>query len=65
MRRARTGLGVNLTVSLHAARDAVRNEIMPINRKYPLAELTQACREYLREPPIPAGFSSPTPCSTE
>jgi len=46
MRQARAELGVNLTVSLHAARDAVRNEIMPINRKYPLAELMQACREY-------------------
>lgn len=35
-----------LAISLHAATDAVRNRIMPINRKYPLAELTAACRYY-------------------
>ena len=33
-------------MSLHAARDEVRDAIMPINRKYPLAELLQACRAY-------------------
>ncbi|HJN22535.1 MAG TPA: 23S rRNA (adenine(2503)-C(2))-methyltransferase RlmN [Rhodospirillales bacterium] len=39
-------LGVNLAVSLHAVNDDLRNELMPINRKYPLAELLRACREY-------------------
>ena len=39
-------LGVNLAVSLHAVDDAVRDEIMPINRKYPIAELLEACRTY-------------------
>ncbi len=39
-------LGVNLAVSLHAATDAVRDRLVPINKKYPLAELLQACREY-------------------
>jgi 23S rRNA (adenine2503-C2)-methyltransferase len=37
---------VNLAVSLNATTDAVRNELMPINRRYPLAELMHACREY-------------------
>jgi 23S rRNA (adenine2503-C2)-methyltransferase len=39
-------LGVNLAISLHAVRDDLRNEIVPINRKYPIAELLQACRDY-------------------
>ncbi|GEO80484.1 23S rRNA (adenine(2503)-C(2))-methyltransferase RlmN [Pararhodospirillum oryzae] len=39
-------LGVKLAVSLHAPTDAVRDQIMPINRKYPLAELMAACRNY-------------------
>lgn len=37
---------VNLAVSLNATTDAVRNELMPVNRRYPLAELMRACREY-------------------
>jgi 23S rRNA (adenine2503-C2)-methyltransferase len=39
-------LGVNLAVSLHAATDELRSSIMPINNKYPLAELLDACRNY-------------------
>jgi len=39
-------LPVNLAVSLHAATDEVRDEIMPINKKWPLKELMQACRDY-------------------
>ena len=39
-------LGVNLAVSLHASRDELRDQIVPINRKYPIAELLQACRNY-------------------
>ena len=35
-----------LAVSLHAPNDTLRNEIVPINRKYPLAELMKACRRY-------------------
>jgi 23S rRNA (adenine2503-C2)-methyltransferase len=46
MRRCGAELGVNLAVSLHAVTDAIRDEIMPINRAYPIAELMQACREY-------------------
>lgn len=39
-------LGVNLAISLHAVRDDLRNELVPINKKYPIAQLLQACREY-------------------
>ena len=46
MRRCGAELGVNLAVSLHAVTDAIRDEIMPINRAYPIKELMQACRDY-------------------
>ena len=46
MVRAGEELGVNLAVSLHAVRDELRDQIMPINKKYPLAELLEACRAY-------------------
>jgi 23S rRNA (adenine2503-C2)-methyltransferase len=46
MRRCGAELGVNLAVSLHAVNDALRDELVPINRKYPIAELLAACREY-------------------
>ncbi len=39
-------LGVKLAISLHAATDAVRDVLVPINRKYPIAELLDACRAY-------------------
>jgi 23S rRNA (adenine2503-C2)-methyltransferase len=39
-------LGVNLAVSLHAANDETRSMIMPINKKYPLNVLMDACRSY-------------------
>ena len=39
-------IGVMLAISLHAVRDELRNELVPLNRKYPLAELLQACRDY-------------------
>ena len=46
MDRAGTELGVNLAVSLHAVRDELRDEIVPLNKKYPLKELLDACRAY-------------------
>jgi 23S rRNA (adenine2503-C2)-methyltransferase len=46
MDRAGAELGVNLAVSLHAVRDDLRDEIVPLNRKYPIAELIEACRRY-------------------
>lgn len=39
-------LGVNLAISLHAVTDELRDVIVPINRKYPIKELLQACRDY-------------------
>ena len=40
-------LPVNLAVSLHAANDALRDELVPINRRYPIGLLAQACAEYV------------------
>jgi len=42
---------VALAVSLHAPDDALRDELVPLNRKYPLAELMAACARYLRHAP--------------
>jgi 23S rRNA (adenine2503-C2)-methyltransferase len=44
--RAGTEIGVMLAISLHAVTDELRNELVPLNRKYPLRELMQACRDY-------------------
>jgi 23S rRNA (adenine2503-C2)-methyltransferase len=40
------GGGVSLAVSLHAPNDALRDELVPLNRKYPLKELLAACKRY-------------------
>jgi 23S rRNA (adenine2503-C2)-methyltransferase len=40
-------LQVNLSVSIHAADDETRSRLMPVNRRYPLAALTEACERYL------------------
>ncbi|MBV9583927.1 MAG: 23S rRNA (adenine(2503)-C(2))-methyltransferase RlmN [Alphaproteobacteria bacterium] len=39
-------LGVNLAISLHAVTDELRNTLVPLNKKYPIAELLDACRHY-------------------
>jgi 23S rRNA (adenine2503-C2)-methyltransferase len=46
MDRAGAELGVNLAVSLHAVTDELRDELVPLNRQYPIAELIAACRRY-------------------
>jgi 23S rRNA (adenine2503-C2)-methyltransferase len=46
-RLAGESLPVNLAVSLHAANDALRDELVPINRRYPLGLLAQACADYV------------------
>jgi 23S rRNA (adenine2503-C2)-methyltransferase len=46
-RFAREDLPVNLAVSLHAPSDDLRSEMMPINTRYPIAELMEACRDYV------------------
>lgn len=42
---------VALAVSLHAADDALRDKLMPVNRKHPIADLMAACRRYLKVAP--------------
>ena len=49
--RLRADCPVALAVSLHAPNDALRSELVPLNRKYPLAELLQACNRYLQAAP--------------
>ena len=44
--RAGAEIGTMLAISLHAVRDDLRNELVPLNRKYPIAELLEACRNY-------------------
>ncbi|MGH8500522.1 MAG: 23S rRNA (adenine(2503)-C(2))-methyltransferase RlmN, partial [Methylococcales bacterium] len=45
--RLRDSIDVALAVSLHAPDDELRNQLVPINRKYPLNELLQACKDYV------------------
>jgi 23S rRNA (adenine2503-C2)-methyltransferase len=49
--RLREELPVALAVSLHAPNDALRDTLVPLNRKYPLAELLAACQRYLASAP--------------
>lgn len=51
MDRLREEAPVALAVSLHAPTDALRDELVPLNRKYPLRELLAACRRYLENAP--------------
>ena len=44
---AKSGLQINLAISLHAPNDEIRNRLMPINKKYPLDVLFKALKEYL------------------
>ena len=44
--RAGAEIGSSLAISLHAVRDELRDVIVPINKKYPIAELLEACRTY-------------------
>jgi 23S rRNA (adenine2503-C2)-methyltransferase len=46
IKRAGEEIGVMLAVSLHAVRDDLRNELVPLNRKYPIVTLLDACRNY-------------------
>ena len=46
IRRCGEELGVNLAVSLHAVTNVLRDELVPLNRKYPIRELLDACRAY-------------------
>ena len=46
IRRCGEELAVNLAISLHAVSDELRDVLVPINKKWPIAELLQACRDY-------------------
>jgi 23S rRNA (adenine2503-C2)-methyltransferase len=51
MNRLNEVCDVSMAVSLHAANDDLRDELVPINQKYPLKELMDACREYAKQGP--------------
>lgn len=51
MDRLRDACPVALAVSLHAPNDALRNELVPINKKYPIRELLAACVRYIEKAP--------------
>jgi 23S rRNA (adenine2503-C2)-methyltransferase len=46
-RLASEALPINLAISLHAPDDALRSEMMPVNRRYPIADLLEAARDYI------------------
>ena len=49
IKQLREDCDVSLAVSLHAPNDALRDELVPLNRKYPIAELLESCRDYVGE----------------
>lgn len=51
MHRLNQACDVSMAVSLHAANDELRDELVPINQKYPLSELMDACRAYAKQGP--------------
>ena len=46
---AQEGLQIELSISLHAADDALRSQLMPVNKVYPLEDLIDCCREYIKK----------------
>ena len=46
-RLAKEGLPITLAVSLHAPNDSIRNALMPVNRRYPILQLLDACKYYI------------------
>lgn len=51
MKTLREATDVALAVSLHAPNDVLRNKLVPLNKKYPLADLMAACKEYFKNEP--------------
>lgn len=49
--RLRDVCDVSLAVSLHAPNDALRNELVPLNKKYPIKDLLEACKRYVADKP--------------
>ena len=56
------GIQVNLAISLHAPTDAIRSQIMPVNLRYPVPELMDACARYVAKTKRKVFYSS-TSCS--
>lgn len=48
-RLANEGMQIELSISLHAATDEIRDKLLPVNKKYPLKELINACKEYIEK----------------
>ncbi len=48
-RFSKEGMQVELAISLHASNDKIRNQLMPINKKYPMSDLLEACRQYTKK----------------
>lgn len=46
---AKKKLGLTLSVSLHAPNDEIRNQLMPINKKYPVGQLVSCCKKYIAQ----------------
>ncbi len=46
---AKENLQLTLSISLHAPNDDIRNQMMPVNRRYPIAELLTACEDYIQQ----------------
>ena len=57
-RLAESDMPIRLALSLHAPDDALRSRIMPVNDRYPIAEVLDACRALLRAPSAGACSSS-------
>ena len=51
LRRLSSVTDVSLAISLHAPNDALRDQLVPINKKYPIAVLLEACRQYMADLP--------------
>lgn len=72
-RLATENIPLTLSISLHAPNDEMRNQIMPVNKKYPLASLMDACREYIYitnrritfEYSLISGFNDSIDCARE
>ena len=53
-------IGAMLAISLHAVRDDLRDKLVPLNKKYPIKELLEACRDLSRRSPTRAASPSNT-----
>ena len=47
--KLRETMDVSLAVSLHAPNDEIRNQLVPLNRRYPISDLIEACHRFLED----------------